>query len=87
MFRKQIATAVACLTAALAWGQGPVVKVDGGRVQGIPSAASGVTVFRGIPYAAPPVGEFRWKRPQPVVKWQPFTLANPFVMIFNIKNK
>ena len=58
------------MVAALAWGQNPVVKVEGGMIQGVPSAASGVTVFRGIPYAAPPVGDLRWKRPQPVVKWK-----------------
>ncbi|MCR5469842.1 MAG: carboxylesterase family protein [Prevotella sp.] len=38
------------LMTTLAWGQGPVVKVEGGMIQGVPSAASGVTVFQGIPY-------------------------------------
>ena len=47
-------------------------------VQGVPSAASGVTVFRGIPYAAPPVGDLRWKRPQPVVKWKGVKVADTF---------
>ena len=31
---------------------------------------SGITVFKGIPFAAPPVGNLRWKAPQPVQKWQ-----------------
>ena len=60
------------------WGQAPVVTVEGGNVQGMPSAAEGVTVFRGIPYAAPPVGNLRWKRPQPVVKWEGIRKADTF---------
>jgi len=47
-------------------------------IQGVPSLASGVTVFRGIPYAAPPVGDLRWKRPQPVVKWKGVKVADTF---------
>ena len=58
------------MVAALAWGQKPVVQVEGGMIQGVPSSASEVIVFRGIPYAAPPIGNLRWKRPQPVMKWK-----------------
>ena len=63
---------------ALAWAQSPTIKVEGGMIQGVPSAASDVTVFRGIPYAAPPVGDLRWKRPQPVVKWKGVKVADTF---------
>jgi para-nitrobenzyl esterase len=45
----------------------PVVNVDGGKVQGEPWA--GGTVFRGIPFAAPPVDGLRWTPPQPVRPW------------------
>ena len=65
MTKKLFALYALSLMAALAWGQ-----VEGGLVQGVASASSDVTVFRGIPYAAPPVGDLRWKRPLPVVKWE-----------------
>ena len=47
---------------------GPVVSVSGGRVQGVPLDKSGV-VFKGIPYAQPPVGDLRWREPMPVKPW------------------
>jgi len=43
------------------------VNVEGGLLQG--TVENGLTVFKGIPFAAPPVGELRWKAPQPVEKW------------------
>lgn len=43
------------------------VKVDGGVVAG--AVADGVASWKGVPYAAPPVGERRWKAPQPVEPW------------------
>ena len=43
------------------------VKVDGGLVQGI--SEDGLTIYRGIPFAAPPVGDLRWCAPQPAAKW------------------
>lgn len=47
-----------------------VVQTLNGKVSGIPGNSSGITVFKGIPYAAPPVGENRWKAPQPVQNWE-----------------
>ena len=78
MNSRRIVLCIVCLMAAIAWGQQPVVKVEGGQIQGIPSASSGITVFKGIPYAAPPVGDLRWKRPQPVVKWKGVRKADTF---------
>ena len=57
--------------------QGPI-HVEGGAVVGTPAWAWGVRLYRGIPFAAPPVGEFRWKPPQPVVPWQGVLTANHF---------
>ena len=53
-----------------------LVKVDGGMVQG--TTENDLTVFRGIPFAAPPVGELRWKAPQPASKWEAVLLADKF---------
>ncbi|MCB0158480.1 MAG: carboxylesterase family protein [Caldilineaceae bacterium] len=45
----------------------PVVATDAGRVAG--AVQDGVVAFKGIPYAAPPVGDLRWRAPQPVTRW------------------
>lgn len=44
------------------------VKVEGGVIQG--TVTEDLTIYKGIPFAAPPVGELRWKAPQPVEKWE-----------------
>jgi len=44
------------------------VKTDAGLVAG-ETLPSGVRVFKGIPFGAPPVGNLRWREPQPVAKW------------------
>lgn len=56
-------------TPAAAHGQTAAapVRVDSGSVAG--TAEGPLTVFRGIPYAAPPVGAMRWKPPQPAAHW------------------
>ena len=45
------------------------VTIDTGTLEGAVDSATGVTVFRGIPYAAPPVGDLRWRPPQPAKPW------------------
>ena len=49
-----------------------VVRTDDGLVSGqkIGKPGKEVSTFRGIPYAAPPIGELRWKPPQPVTPWK-----------------
>jgi para-nitrobenzyl esterase len=52
------------------------VKVEGGLLQGTPE--NGLTVYRGIPFAAPPVGNLRWRAPQPAAKWEGVRQADKF---------
>ena len=56
-----------------------VVKIDSGKLQGeVLDADSGLKVYRGIPFAAAPVGELRWKAPQPAAKWSGVRDATEF---------
>src|SRR6266480_230011 len=54
----------------------PVVAVDGGVIRG--AAASGGYVFRGVPYAAAPTGDLRWRPPAPPAAWQGVRDATQF---------
>jgi len=71
--------------AALALGQvqsqGPV-RLDTGRVSGgLVGSTGNVSVYKGIPFAAPPVGELRWKAPQPAKDWGGVLEATKFSAI------
>lgn len=52
------------------------VSVTGGDIEGV--AAEGMNVYKGIPFAAPPVGDLRWKAPQPVIPWDGVREAREF---------
>ena len=56
----------------------PVLTIEGGQVQGVLCDNPGVYAYKGIPYAAPPIGELRWKAPQPVVPWKGVLMADSF---------
>jgi len=51
-------------------------RVTGGEVQGV--VVNGIASFKGIPFAAPPVGQNRWRSPQPVVPWSGVRRADTF---------
>lgn len=53
-----------------------LVEVEGGKVQGY--QADGLTIYKGIPFAAPPVGDLRWKAPQPVLPWDTILIADHY---------
>ena len=52
------------------------VKVDQGQLEG--TVEDGLTVYRGIPFAAPPVGDLRWRAPQPAARWDGVRRADKF---------
>jgi para-nitrobenzyl esterase len=60
-------TASLCLAGPLAGQPGPQARIDSGDLRG--GVEDGVVVFRGIPYAAAPVGSLRWSSPKPVAHW------------------
>ena len=54
----------------------PKVRITNGTLEG--SSSSGISIFRGVPYAQPPVGNLRWKAPQPVKNWEGVRKAEKF---------
>jgi para-nitrobenzyl esterase len=72
-----VGLALATAFLAIAWGQSSApplrdpVKTAAGYVSGTTIGAAGkeVRIYRGIPYAAPPVGDLRWRPPQPLTPW------------------
>ena len=70
-----VALMTAC-TAEKQVNENPVLTIEGGQVQGVLTDSTNVMVYKGIPYAAPPVGDLRWKRPQPVVAWEGVKLCD-----------
>jgi para-nitrobenzyl esterase len=69
------AAVCAALLGTAAMAAAPV-KVRGGLVEG--TVENGFAVYRGIPFAAPPVGDLRWRAPQPAAKWQGVLRADKF---------
>lgn len=67
-------SSVLSLTAAI---QEPV-PTEGGLVTGVIGANTEVRIFKGIPYAAPPVGELRWRGPKSAAKWTGIRAADHF---------
>jgi para-nitrobenzyl esterase len=46
------------------------VRIESGLLSGVAGQTPGMRVFKGVPYAAPPVGELRWREPKPVPSWR-----------------
>src|SRR5678809_961796 len=55
-----------------------IVKTANGPIQGTGRQPSGVRIFKGIPFAAPPISDLRWKEPQPVKNWTDIRKADQF---------
>ena len=64
----------------------PVLTIEGGQISGVrvdvaKTGAAGTStyyVYKGIPYAAAPIGDLRWKEPQPVVEWEGVKVCDRF---------
>jgi para-nitrobenzyl esterase len=54
----------------------PVARTANGLLQG--TEVSGISIYKGIPFAQPPVGDLRWKEPQPVKNWEGTRKAEKF---------
>lgn len=54
----------------------PIVQIDTGKIQG--AVIDDVMAFKGIPFAAPPVGEWRWRPPRPVASWDGVRAADSY---------
>ena len=67
--RIALVTSAIVAATALAQPLAPTLKIDAGTLVGSADAASGIDIYRGIPFASPPVGALRWRAPQPVVPW------------------
>jgi para-nitrobenzyl esterase len=76
LFVTVLAAAFYSCTLPIAQAQQNIVATDNGKLEGV--SAGPVTYFKGIPYAAPPVGELRWRAPQPVPGWKGVRKADTY---------
>src|SRR5437870_942834 len=74
---KRGALLIVVSTSLVAAIQDPI-PVDAGLISGVPGSANGVRVYKGIPFAAPPVGNLRWRLPEPVTPWKGVHKADEF---------
>jgi len=88
-YRRDLVSLCAIVVVAVLWlmfcylataeeSSGPVVTVTGGRIQGQQLPAVGGAVFKGIPFAQPPVGELRWREDQPMKPWTGIRAATEY---------
>jgi para-nitrobenzyl esterase len=75
IMRKLFLTALALAAVATAADR---VKIDAGTLEGTVNSDSSIRIFRGVPFAAPPVGNLRWQPPQPVRPWTGVRKADQF---------
>jgi para-nitrobenzyl esterase len=64
-----VALLIAALVPQVGFAQAAAVPiaVEGGMIRGVATEAPDVTLYKAVPFAAPPVGPNRWRAPQPVV--------------------
>ena len=74
--RRFVFAAIVVGMSLIAGAASDLVTVEGGQISG--TSEDGVRAFKGIPFAAPPVGALRWKAPQPIVPWTGVRAADTF---------
>src|SRR5580698_7558506 len=74
---KIIAATFFALSTAYAAVDDPV-RLDTGMISGAAAPGGDVRVFKGVPFAAPPVGDLRWRAPQPAAHWDGVRKAEQF---------
>ena len=82
MKRLSLFAVFAAVMLAVAWPSAMIpasVTIDTGALEGVTGTVHPtVRIFKGIPFAAPPLGENRWKAPQPAAKWTGVRKADAF---------
>lgn len=78
LFYCTLLCCAALLTACGGPAKNPVLTTESGLIRGVETATDGVIVYKGIPYAAPPVGDLRWREPQPPQPWTGVKSADTF---------
>lgn len=73
---KTILASILLLASLIATAANPQVKTLNGIIEGLEE--TGVKIFKGVPFAAPPTGENRWKAPQQVASWKGIRKAHNF---------
>ena len=78
MPRSYLFVLVALTSVAVSAAINDPVRLDTGVISGIAGNSSEVRVYKGIPFAAPPVGDLRFRAPQPPAKWEGTRKADQF---------
>ena len=73
-WRRGCMAAALCLIAASASAK--PARIESGAIEGVTKDA--LSIYMGVPFAAPPLGELRWREPQPVVPWKGTRQATSF---------
>ena len=77
--RQRICTwAMACTIAAIAPAKADPIATSAGQVSGVSPPGGVVRAYKGIPFAQPPVGDLRWRAPQPAEPWTGTLVADKF---------
>ncbi len=76
--RQSIVALVTCTIIATAAAKADPITTAAGQVTGVLSSDGAVRAYKGIPFARPPVGDLRWRAPQPATPWSGTLVADKF---------